>query len=154
MTDNKVDYFDGIRDHFSALDTKVIEVPEWGLVGDKAIHCKPFNMLEKQKIFKGASNTDLLVLIDVIIEKALTKDGKKMFTGQDVLGFKTKADTNIIADVATKIMGPSLQNYPQNPTRICGCLPHSYRTSCKLISWAHHDSAPSNTPNPRSGLSF
>ena len=52
MTDNKVDYFDGIRDHFSALDTKTIEVPEWGLVGDKAIHCKPFNMMEKQKIFK------------------------------------------------------------------------------------------------------
>ena len=105
MTDNKIDYFDGIRDHFSALDTKIIEVPEWGLVGDKAIHCKPFNMLEKQKIFKGANNTDLLVLIDVIIEKALTKDGKKMFTAQDVLGFKTKADTNIIAEVATKIMG-------------------------------------------------
>ena len=36
-------------------------------------------MLEKQKIFKGATNTDLLVLIDVIIEKALTKDGDKMF---------------------------------------------------------------------------
>ena len=52
MTDNKVDYFDGIRDHFSALDTKVIEVPEWGLVGEKAIHCKPFNMMEKQKLQK------------------------------------------------------------------------------------------------------
>jgi hypothetical protein len=46
------------------------------LTGDKAIHTKPFNMLEKQKIFKGATNTDLLVLIDVIIEKALTKDGE------------------------------------------------------------------------------
>jgi len=114
MTDNKVDYFDGIRDHFSTLDIKVIEVPEWGLIGDKAIHCKPFNMLEKQKIFKGASNTDLLVLIDVIIEKALTKDGKKMFTGQDVLGFKTKADTNIIADVATKIMGTENKDIEDN----------------------------------------
>ena len=114
MTDNKVDYFDGIRDHFSALDTKTIEVPEWGLVGDKAIHCKPFNMMEKQKIFKGATNTDLLVLIDVIIEKALTKDGKKMFTGQDVLGFKNKADTNIIADVATKIMGTENKDIEDN----------------------------------------
>ncbi len=114
MTDNKVDYFDGIRDHFSALDTKTIEVPEWGLVGDKAIHCKPFNMMEKKKIFKGATNTDLLVLIDVIIEKALTKDGKKMFTGQDVLGFKTKADTNIIADVATKIMGTENKDIEDN----------------------------------------
>ena len=76
---DKIDYFDGIREHFDALETKVIEVPEWGLVGEKAIYSKPFNMLEKQRIFKGATNTDLMVLIDVIITKALTKDGNKMF---------------------------------------------------------------------------
>ncbi len=75
----KADFFDGIVNHFNSLDTKIIEVPEWELVGDKAIYCKPFNMLEKQKIFKGANSTDLIVLIDVIIEKALTKDGEKMF---------------------------------------------------------------------------
>ena len=105
MADNKIDYFDGIKDHFTTLETQIIEVPEWGLVGDKAIYCKPFNMLEKAKIFKGATNTDLVVLIDVIIEKALTKDGDKMFNATHVLAFKTKADTNVIADVATKIMG-------------------------------------------------
>ena len=97
MTDQKIDYFDGIRDHFSQLDTQIIEVPEWGLIGDKAIYCKPFNMLEKQKIFKGATNTDLIVLIDVIIEKALNKDGEKMFNATHVLAFKTKADTNVIS---------------------------------------------------------
>ena len=105
MTENKIDFFEGIRDHFNSLEIKIIEVPEWGLVGDKAIHCKHFNMLEKQKIFKGATNTNLTVLIDVIIEKALTQNGDKMFNGTDIMGFKTKADTNIIADVATKIMG-------------------------------------------------
>ena len=102
---DKADFFDGIVNHFNSLDTKIIEVPEWDLVGDKAIYCKPFNMLEKQKIFKGANSTDLIVLIDVIIEKALTKDGDKMFNASHILKFKTKADTNIIADVATKIMG-------------------------------------------------
>ena len=101
----KDDFFEGIESHFTAIDVQVIEVPEWGLVGDKAIYCKPFNMLEKQKIFKGASNSDLVVLIDVIIEKALTKNGDKMFNASHILKFKTKADTNIIADVATKIMG-------------------------------------------------
>jgi len=105
MADEKIDYFEGIRDHFNTQETKVIEVPEWGLVGDKAIHCKPFNMSEKAKIFKGATTTDLIVLIDVIIEKALTKDGNKMFNATHILGFKTKADTNVIADVATRIMG-------------------------------------------------
>jgi hypothetical protein len=110
----KIDYFDGIREHFSTLDIQIIEVPEWGLVGDKAIYCKPFNMLEKQKIFKGASGSDLIVLIDVIIEKALTKGGDKMFNATHVLAFKTKADTNVIADVATKIMGTGNENLEDN----------------------------------------
>jgi len=110
----KIDYFDGVREHFSTLETKIIEVPEWGLVGDKAIYCKPFNMLEKQKIFKGASGTDLIVLIDVIIEKALTKDGDKMFNASHVLAFKTKADTNVIADVATRIMGTGNDDIDEN----------------------------------------
>ena len=106
----KIDYFDGIREHFNSLETQVIEVPEWGLVGEKAIYSKPFNMLEKQKIFKGATNTDLDVLIDVIILKALTKDGDKMFNDTQKLAFRTKADTNIISDVATKIMGTDTDN--------------------------------------------
>ena len=110
----KIDYFDGVREHFSTLETQIIEVPEWGLVGDKAIYCKPFNMLEKQKIFKGASGTDLIVLIDVIIEKALTKDGDKMFNATHVLAFKTKADTNVIADVATRIMGTGNDDVEEN----------------------------------------
>ena len=110
MADDKIDYFDGIRDHFATQETQVIEVPEWNLVGDRAIYTKPFNMLEKAKIFKGATNTDLIVLIDVIIEKALTKDGDKMFNASHVLAFKTKADTNVIAEVATKIMGTGNMN--------------------------------------------
>ena len=106
----KIDYFDGIREHFNSLETQVIEVPEWGLVGEKSIYSKPFNMLEKQKIFKGATNTDLDVLIDVIMLKALTKDGDKMFNDTQKLAFRTKADTNIISDVATKIMGTDTDN--------------------------------------------
>mgnify|MGYP003137375705 FL=1 len=106
----KIDYFDGIREHFNSLETQIIEVPEWGLIGEKSIYSKPFNMLEKQKIFKGATNTDLDVLIDVIILKALTKDGDKMFNDTQKLAFRTKADTNIISDVATKIMGTDTDN--------------------------------------------
>tara|TARA_R110002020_G_scaffold288_1_gene1574 strand:+ start:594 stop:944 length:351 start_codon:yes stop_codon:yes gene_type:complete len=104
MTADKIDFFEGVKGHFEALETKIIEVPEWGLVGDKAIYSKPFNMLEKSKIFKGANDNDLNVLIDVIIEKSLTKDGDKMFTMEHKLKFKVKADTDVIARVATAIM--------------------------------------------------
>ena len=110
MTTEKIDFFEGVKGHFEALETKIIEVPEWDLIGDKAIYSKPFNMLEKSKIFKGANDSDLNVLIDVIIEKSLTKDGDKMFNMEHKLKFKVKADTDIIARVATEIMN-SEDNY-------------------------------------------
>ena len=43
----KIDFFEGVKGHFESLETKIIEVPEWGLTGDKAIYSKPFNMSEK-----------------------------------------------------------------------------------------------------------
>ena len=110
----KIDYFEGIRDHFNTQETKIIEVPEWGLVGDKAIYCKPFNMSEKAKIFKGATTTDLIVLIDVIIEKALTKDGNKMFDATHILSFKTKVDTDVIARVSNQILGSEYEDAKKN----------------------------------------
>ena len=108
----KKDFFEGVKSHFDSLETKIIEVEEWGLTGKKAIYSKPFNMLEKAKIFKGANDSDLNVLIDVIIEKSLTKDGEKMFTLEHKMKFKIKADTDVIAKVATEIMGTSDDSIP------------------------------------------
>ena len=101
----KTDFFEGVKSHFDSLETKIIEVEEWSLIGDKAIYSKPFNMLEKAKIFKGANEADLNVLVDVIITKSLTKDGEKMFTLEHKMPFKIKADTDVIAKVASLIMG-------------------------------------------------
>ena len=100
----KIDFFEGVKGHFESLETKIIVVPEWGLTGDKAIYSKPFNMQEKAKLFKGANDSDLNVLIDVIIAKSLTKDGDKMFTLEHKMPFKLKADTDVIAKVANAIM--------------------------------------------------
>jgi len=108
----KTDFFEGVKGHFESLETKIIEVEEWGLTGDKAIYSKPFNMLEKAKIFKGANESDLNVLIDVIIEKSLTKDGEKMFNLEHRMKFKVKADTDVIAKVATAIMNTSDETIP------------------------------------------
>ena len=109
--DKKPDYFDGIRSHFEETEIRVIEVPEWGLVGDKAIYAKPFNMMEKSKLFKGANSGELNILIDVIIEKALDKDHNKMFNASHILSFKQKADTDILARVASQIMGTNTETF-------------------------------------------
>ena len=108
----KKDFFEGVGSHFDSLETKIIEVEEWGLTGKNAIYSKPFNMLEKAKLFKGANESDLNVLIDVIIAKSLTKDGEKMFDLEHKIKFKLKADTDVIAKVATAIMNTSDDTIP------------------------------------------
>ena len=89
---DKIDYFQGVRDHFENLEVKIIEVPEWGLEGEKAMYVQPFTMQEKMKLFKGANDSDLNVLIDVIIQKAQNKDGDKMFDIGHKPRFKMKAE--------------------------------------------------------------
>ena len=100
----KVDFFQGVRDHFESLEVKIIEVPEWGLEGERAIYVRPFTMNEKAKIFKGANDSDLNVLVDVIIQKSETKDGDKMFDLSHKPKFKMKADTDVISRVASEIL--------------------------------------------------
>lgn len=100
----KVDFFQGVRDHFESLEVKIIEVPEWGLEGERAIYVRPFTMNEKAKIFKGANDSDLNVLVDVIIQKSETKDGEKMFDLSHKPKFKMKADTDVISRVASDIL--------------------------------------------------
>ena len=100
----KVDFFQGVRDHFESLEVKIIEVPEWGLEGERALYVRPFTMNEKARIFKGANDSDLNVLVDVIIQKSETKDGEKMFDLSHKPKFKMKADTDVISRVATEIL--------------------------------------------------
>tara|TARA_R100001463_G_scaffold23008_2_gene55108 strand:- start:202 stop:546 length:345 start_codon:yes stop_codon:yes gene_type:complete len=101
---DKIDFFEGVKNHFESLDIKIIEVPEWGLEGDKAIYVRPFTMNEKAKLFKGANDSDLSVLVDVIIQKAETQSGDKMFDLSHKPKFKMKADTDVISRVASAIM--------------------------------------------------
>ena len=110
----KLNYFDGVKSHFDELQIKVIEVPEWDLVGDKAIYAKPFNMLEKSKLFKNVKGEDLNILIDIIIEKSLNKEHEKMFTPNDKLNFKTHADTDVVARVANQILGTGYDDIKKN----------------------------------------
>ena len=61
-------------------------------------------MNEKARIFKGANDSDLNVLVDVIIQKAETKSGDKMFDLSHKPKFKIKADTDVISRVASEIL--------------------------------------------------
>jgi hypothetical protein len=99
----KKDYLQGAVSHFKHQEVKIIEVEEWGLVGEDAIYVKPFTLLEKSELFKD--NNDLTVLIDIIVKKAETKDGEKMFDLESKIKMKKFVDPDIIGRVASLIMG-------------------------------------------------
>lgn len=101
----KKDYLEGAINHFKHQEIKIIEVDEWGLIGEDAIYVKPFTLLEKAEIFKGSSENDLTVLIDVIVKKAETKDGEKMFDLESKIKMKKFVDPDVIGRVASQILG-------------------------------------------------
>ena len=100
----KKNYLEGAINHFKHQEIKVIEVEEWGLVGEDAIYVKPFTLLEKSELFKDNMN-DLTVLVDIIVKKAETKDGEKMFDLESKIKMKKFVDPDIIGRVASQIMG-------------------------------------------------
>jgi len=101
----KKDYLEGAVNHFKHQEVRIIEVEEWGLIGDDAIYVKPFTLLEKSEIFKGSNDNDSTVLIDVIVKKAETKDGEKMFDLESKVKMKKFVDPDIIGRVASQILG-------------------------------------------------
>src|SRR5210317_1856539 len=101
----KKDYLEGAVNHFKHQEVKIIEVDEWGLIGEDAIYVKPFTLLEKSEIFKGSNDNDLTVLIDVIVKKAETKDGEKMFDLESKIKMKKFVDPDTIGRVASQILG-------------------------------------------------
>lgn len=107
----KKDYLQGAVNHFKHQEIRIIEVEEWGLVDDDAIYVKPFTLLEKSEIFKDNIN-DLTLLIDIIVKKAETKDGEKMFDLESKIKMKKFVDPDIIGRVASEILGTQ-SNVPE-----------------------------------------
>ena len=102
---------DRVKTHFDSLQTISIEVPEWkDDAGNPSIfYSDPLTLEEKNIIFKKSNNfTDLTVLVDLLIMKLQVKDEKgnlkKAFKLEDKFELRRKADSNVIASVANKIL--------------------------------------------------
>ena len=102
---------DRVKTHFETLQTITIEVPEWqDESGNPSVfYSEPLTLEQKNIIFKKSSNfQDLTVLIDLLMMKLLIKNDKgdleKAFDPLDKLALKKKADSNVIASIANKIL--------------------------------------------------
>jgi len=102
---------DRVKTHFETLKTITIEVEEWkDEHGNPSMfYSEPLTLEEKNTIFKKSNNfQDLTVLVDLLIMKLKVKDDKgemkKAFEVEDKFALRKKADSNVIATIANKIL--------------------------------------------------
>ena len=111
---------DRVKTHFETLQTITIEVPEWkDDQGNPSIfYSEPLTLEEKNIIFKKSNNfQDLTVLVDLLIMKLQVQDEKgnlkKAFKLEDKVELRRKADSNVIATIANKILLDTSYEYAE-----------------------------------------
>ena len=102
---------DRVKTHFETLKTLTIEVEQWKDDNGKpsVFYPEPLTLEEKNIIFKKSNNfQDLTILVDLLIMKLQVKNDKgemiKAFQVEDKFALRKKADSNVIANIANKIL--------------------------------------------------
>jgi hypothetical protein len=98
---------DRAKSHFESLGVQSIEVPEWQDEDGKpsVIYWNPITLSEKNKLFKRSDNmSDVSILADIVLMKALDKNGNKIFTLEDKLILMHKVDSDVLSKVATAMV--------------------------------------------------
>jgi hypothetical protein len=93
--------------HYKSIETKVIEVPEWG--DDNAnplkIYCRPITLIEMKKFMALAKDDEVEMLVYVLIYKALDESGDKIYTLEHKHALLNSVDSGVLVRVATEVMG-------------------------------------------------
>ena len=98
---------DNARSHFENIGVQSIEVPEWKDENGNPsiIYWNPINLYEKNVLFKkSGSMSDVSILADIVLMKALDKNGNKIFTLEDKLVLMHKVDSDVLSKVATAMV--------------------------------------------------
>ena len=98
---------DRAKSHFESLGTQSIEVPEWKDDDGKptVIYWNPITLAEKNRLLKKSDSlNDVSLLADILIMKALDKDGKKMFSLEDKIPLMHKTEADVLATIANKMV--------------------------------------------------
>jgi len=107
---------DRVKSHFETLKTITIEVEQWKDEHGNAsvFYSEPLTLEEKNIIFKKSNNfQDLTILVDLLIMKLQIKNDKgeltKAFIPEDKFALRKNADSNVIANIANKILADTSQ---------------------------------------------
>jgi len=91
-----------ISDHWNAMQQQTLKVPEWGAEGQPAVVVfDPVTLAERDELnaFKGNE-----FLVETIIKKAKTEEGKPYFTKADKHLLMNGASPAVIARIANRIL--------------------------------------------------
>ena len=98
---------DRAKSHFESLGTQSMEVPEWkdDDGNPTVIYWNPITLAEKKRLFQKSDNlNDVGILADIIVMKAIDKDGKKLFTLEDKIALMHKTDSDVLSRIATAMV--------------------------------------------------
>ena len=95
------------KSHFESLGIQSIEVPEWKDEHGKPtiLYWNPINLSEKNILFKKSDNlSDVSILADILVMKALDKDGNKIFKPEDKIALMYKVDSDVVAKISNAMV--------------------------------------------------
>ena len=106
------------KSHFDNIGVQSMEVFEWKDENGKPVtlYWNPITLLEKNRLLKKSDTlNDIAILADVLVMKALDKDGKKVFKLEDKQTLMNSADPNILQRIAQKMVEvPSIDDLKKN----------------------------------------
>ena len=100
-------FIDRAKSHFESLGVQHIEVEEWKdeAGNPSVIYWNPITLSEKNKLFKKSDNlNDVSILADILVMKAVDKDGNKLFTLEDKIALMHKTDSDVLSRIATAMV--------------------------------------------------
>ena len=98
---------DSAKSHFESLGVQHIEIDEWKdeAGNPSVVYWNPITLSEKNKLFKKSDNlNDVSILADILVMKALDKDGKKLFKPEDKVALMYKVDSDILSRISTAMV--------------------------------------------------
>ena len=96
MSDN----LEQAKEHFKAIDRKIIDVPEWKIT----IYAKPLTLADKRILTRNTKPDDVTLFADVLFLKAEDKEGKKLYSLEDKQTLMRSVDPEVVARVAQDIL--------------------------------------------------
>ena len=96
---------DRAKAHFDSKEIKQIQVPEWPDENGNptVIFSEPFTLADRKALAKYAKDDDLEFIIRLVIMKALTDDGQKIFDLADKPILMNRVDPTVITRIANQI---------------------------------------------------